>query len=56
MAGEPYYTPEELERVVADSRAAQGLPVHLEDPVVAARLAGLIKATPPRDAAQERVA
>lgn len=41
-----YYTPEELARLVAESRAAQGLPPHLEDPVTVERVAALIEATP----------
>lgn len=40
------YTPEELERVVAESRAAQGLPRYLEDPATVELIAGLILAKP----------
>lgn len=42
-------TPEQIAERVATSRAEQGLPRHIEDPVVLARIAGLIKATPPRE-------
>lgn len=38
-------TPVERERHVAE-RAAQGLPPHLEDPLVAARVAALLLPTP----------
>lgn len=42
---------------LAASRAAQGLPVHLEDEATAARIAALIAATPPQsEPAGEEVA
>lgn len=35
---------DDIARIVADSRAAQGLPAHIEDPAILARIAALAKA------------